>query len=144
MLLLNHLDVALLSASLTIFLNYCIGKLGSDFSPYEIFSFYTIWLSIKRLQSLGLYDQYAKQYQEALSKQKTNASVIEIKNQFKNILYNAADPYFTWERAIGMCSICTGFWVSLIVGLCFYENLVYLLSVVVFSHVLIRIFNKLI
>jgi hypothetical protein len=52
------IELGILSAFLTIFTNYIIGKPGGEFSPYEIFSGYTVWLSIKRLQSIGLYKEH--------------------------------------------------------------------------------------
>lgn len=67
---------------------------------------------------------------------------ITLNHDFKKILYDAADPFFTWERMIGMCSICTGFWVSLAVGLAFTFNFVALVEIIVISHVSIRIINK--
>lgn len=140
--MIDSLFYSLIASSLTIFINYCIGKPSGEFSPHEIFSDYTVWLSKKRLWKLGLYQQYLRQFKE--SNPRTSAESIELNNDFKRILYNAADPFFTWERAVGMCPVCTGFWVSLIIGVVFYQNLLYLLSVIVISHILIRIFNKII
>ena len=138
------IEMVLLASAVTIFLNYCIGKPASDFSPYEIFSSYTVWLSIRRLKEVGLYDQYSEQYHDNLQRVKTKYEVISLKNDFKKMLYNAADPYFTWERAVGMCPVCTGFWVSLAVGIISYQNLLYLVSVIVISHVIIRLLSKII
>ena len=149
------LFIALVVASLNQLINYAIGKPASEFSPYEIFSSYTIWLSIKRLKKVGLYYQYTEQYEDNIKRAKTLHEVISLKNDFKKMLYNAADPYFTWERAFGMCPVCTGFWVSLIAGLVswfglclfskysIYENVLYLVSITVISHIIIRITNKL-
>lgn len=79
---------------------------------------------------------------------------IETKNDFKKILYNAADPFFTWERAIGMCSVCTGFWVSLIfgiiiiffipliIGFTVIQDFSIIIGIIVTSHISIRILNK--
>ena len=136
--------MVLLASAVTIFINYCIGKPASDFSPYEIFSSYTVWLSIRRLKEVGLYDQYSEQYHDNLVRLKTKHEVITLKNDFKKMLYNAADPFFTWERAVGMCPVCTGFWVSLAVGIISYQNLLYLVSVIVISHVIIRLLSKVI
>lgn len=140
--MLETLFIALIASSLTIFLNYCIGKPSGEFSPYEIFSRYTVWLSIRRLEKLNLYNSYLNQYEDNLKRNTKIHEIVQLKNDFKRILYNTAEPFFTWERAVGMCPVCTGFWVSLATGLVFYENLLYLLSVIVISHILIRIFNK--
>ena len=137
------IEMVLLASAVTIFLNYCIGKPSTDFSPYEIFSSYTIWLSIRRLKEVGLYDQYSEQYHDNLQRVKTKHEVISLKNDFKKMLYNAADPYFTWERAAGMCPVCTGFWISLIIAILATGNILHILEIVVFSHIIIRIANKL-
>lgn len=141
----------ILAGFLTIFLNYCMGKPGSEFSPYEIFSSYTVWLSIKRLQNVGLYNDYIKQYNDNLRRIDSKHEVIQLKNDFKKMLYDAADPFFTWERAVGMCPVCFGFWVSLIVGTGWIIlnnlgnlgiNIIYLLIIIVISHIVIRLLNK--
>jgi hypothetical protein len=137
------IEISILAACVTLFLNYCIGKPASDFSPYEIFSSYTVWLSIRRLKNIGLYDQYSEQYHDNLQRVKTKYEVISLKNDFKKMLYNAADPYFTWERAVGMCPVCTGFWISLIIAILATGNILHIIEIVVFSHIIIRIANKL-
>lgn len=135
------IEIGLLSAGLTIFINYCIGKPASEFSPYEIFSGYTVWLSIRRLKKVNLYEKYKKQLDENLSSTGQYEQVL-IKNDFKKILYDAAEPFFTWERAFGMCPICTGLWISLIFGFLFTQNLLSLLVIVITSHITIRLLNK--
>ena len=137
------IEISILAACITLFLNYCIGKPASDFSPYEIFSSYTVWLSIRRLKNVGLYDQYSEQYHDNLQRVKTKHEVISLKNDFKKMLYNAADPYFTWERAVGMCPVCTGFWISLFVSILAFLNILQIVETIVFSHIIIRIANKL-
>ena len=136
-------EIVVLAASLSIFINYIIGKPGSEFSPYEIFSFYTVWLSKRRLEKLGLYAQLWEQCVESAKNAESKHQLISLKNDMRKIYYNAADPFFTWERAVGMCSICTGFWISLATGLIFTQDFFTLLKIVVFSHILIRIFSKL-
>lgn len=135
------IEIGLLSAGVTIFINYCIGKPASEFSPYEIFSGYTVWLSIRRLKKVNLYEKYKKQLDENLSSTGQYEQVL-IKNDFKKILYDAAEPFFTWERAFGMCPICTGLWISLIFGFLFTQNLLSLLVIVITSHITIRLLNK--
>lgn len=150
--------LALLTAFLALFLNYCIGKPGGEFSPYEIFSFYTVWLSKRRLRIMGLSAQYEKQYKDNLLRIESRAQKVAFVNDFKKIIYNAAEPFFTWERAAGMCPVCFGLWVSLLISfstLLFSENLLRilyltdyfslnLLIMISVSHVSIRILNKII
>ena len=137
------IEMVLLASAVTIFINYIIGKPSGDFSPYEIFSSYTVWLSIRKLKKVGLYYQYTEQYEDNLKRAKTLHEVISLKNDFKKMLYNAADPYFTWERAVGMCPVCTGFWISLIIAILATGNILHIFEIVVFSHIIIRIANKL-
>lgn len=134
--------VGIISASVTHFHNYTIGKPSSEFSPYEIFSKYTVWMSIRRLKVVGLYDNYISQYNENLARQKTKSEIINLKNDFKKMIYDAADPFFTWERAVGMCPVCTGFWISLIIGVLVTQNISGIIEIIVISHISIRIFNK--
>lgn len=134
--------IGFLSSFLTLFINYCIGKPGGEFSPYEILSSYTVWLSKRRLKQMGLFGQYLEQYQENYKRVETTHAQVQLNNDFKKIYYDAAEPFFTWERMIGMCSVCTGFWISLISGLCFTRNLLYLLIIVIISHITIRLLNK--
>lgn len=137
------LEIGILSGFLTLFINYLIGKPGSEFSPYEIFSFYTVWLSIRRLKNVGLYETYISQYNENLRNANTQSKIIDLNNDFKKMLYNAAEPYFTWERAAGMCSVCSGFWISLIASFFFTHIFFDIAAIVVISHITIRLLNKL-
>lgn len=136
------LEIGMLAAFITLFLNYCIGKPGGEFSPYEIFSGYTVWLSKRRLRQVGLYAAYWNQCVESAQRAKSKHELITLKNDMARIYYNAADPFFTWERAIGMCPVCTGFWISL--GLAFLEswNIFQIIQIIVISHITIRILNK--
>lgn len=142
--MINVLIIGLACAFLTAFLNYCIGKPGGDFSPYEIFSFYTVWLAKARLKDVGLLENYERQYNDSLRANVFKYQHIGIKNDYKKMLYNAAEPYFTWERMVGMCPVCTCFWVTFITSIFFYENIVYLVLNIIISHVTIRVINKII
>ena len=136
-------EIGILSAFLTLFLNYCIGKPGSEFSPYEIFSGYTVWLAKRKLKIVGLYNQYENQLHDSFKQTNSLYKRIEITNDFNKIIYNAAEPFFTWERAAGMCPVCTGVWISLITALCFTNNLIEVSVIIVTSHITIRILSKL-
>lgn len=132
-----------IAAALTMFLNYCIGKPGSEkFSPYEIFSFYTVWICKRRLKQMGLYSMYEIQYVDNLERTHSAAEKATLKNDFKKVIYDAAEPFFTWERMIGMCPVCFGFWVSLIYGLCVTKDFVQVIVIVVISHIIIRLLSK--
>ncbi len=148
--------IGILIGFLVLFLNYIIGKPGSDkFSPYEIFSSYTVWLSKRRLKKVGLLWDYNHQYKENEERVQSKSQLITLRNDYKIIYYEAAEPFFTWERAVGMCPVCFGVWVAIISwnlylvafnyhGFGLFLNLIFLLSVIVISHITIRILSKII
>lgn len=141
----NPLLIGLWLGLLTLFLNYCLGRPGSgDFWPQEIFSFYPLQLARRKLKKLGLYPLYQQQYQEGMKQGKTKAEQRQFKQDFKKVIYQAAEPFFTWERAAGMCPVCNGVWLSIGGGLLFTTHPAILLIIVLVSHVVIRTLNKLI
>lgn len=137
--------IGILSGFLVMFINYCLGKPGSkEFSPYEIFSFYTVWLSRRRLDKIGLLKQYTKIYYENINDIRLKHEMISFKKNYNKSLYEAAEQFFTWERALGMCSVCSGFWTSLGVGMFFAKDFTELITIVLISHITIRLLNKVI
>lgn len=58
------------------------------------------------------------------------------------LILQAAEPYFTWEKAFGMCVICTGFWICLISGIFYTLEPVPLIEIVLIGHVTIRTLKK--
>lgn len=137
----NVIFYGVLAGLLSIFINYIIGKPGNEFSPYEIFSSYTVWLSKWKLKRLGLYETYEKEFGfESASKKH---QLYSLKKDSMVIMYNAAEPFFTWERAVGMCSICTGFWISLFSGILYTFNFIEIIEIIIISHITIRLLNKL-
>lgn len=157
--MITYILIGLLSAGITLFLNYCIGSPASEkFSPYEIFSNYTVWLSKMRLKQVQILDTYTEQYHDNLKRITTLREKINLDNDFRKILYEAAEPFFTWERAAGMCPVCTGVWIaflsyltSLFVELSYsppitlgfiLDNLLSFIIIIVVSHITIRLLNK--
>lgn len=138
----NEIELGIYSGLLTMFLNYTIGKPSAEFSPYEIFSSYTVWLAKWRLNRVGLLHTYTGQYEENKRGKHRKYELIELENDHKKILYNAAEPFFGWERAAGMCPVCTGVWIAGGVWLAFSENLLDLIIIIIISHVVIRLMNK--
>ncbi len=142
---LEVLIIGVLTAFLALFLNYCIGKPGSEkFSPYEIFSSYTVWLSKRRLKKVGLLWDYNDQYKESEERVQRKSELITLRNDFKKIYYEAAEPFFTWERAVGMCPVCFGFWVAAITSFIITKDIVNILIVILISHIVIRLLTKII
>ena len=134
--------IGFLSGLATLFFCYVIGNPGSDFSPHEIFARYTLWLSEHRLKSVQTFDLFQKQYNDNLKNCSTKAQYTTLKNDFKIMTYQAAAPFFTWERAVGMCSVCTGVWMAILTWLIFAPGFVSLIIVILISHITIRIANK--
>lgn len=138
----NEIELGVYCGLLTMFINYTLGKPSSEFSPYEIFSFYSVWLAKRRLKQIGLLQSYRNQYEESKQGKHRKYELIELKNDYKKILYNAAEPFFGWERAVGMCPVCTGVWIAGGVWLSFSQNLLDLVIIIIISHVVIRLMNK--
>lgn len=137
--------LGILSAFLVMFLNYVIGKPGSkEFSPYEIFSVYTVWLSRMKLKRLKLLDLYEAEYRTMLKSDSPQHAIYSYRVAHWKQLYEAAEQFFTWERALGMCSVCSGFWVSLGVAVAFSKSFYEVATIILISHVFIRLLNKLI
>lgn len=138
------LSLGISTALLSFFINYCLGKPGSDhFNTGEIFSWYTIWLSKKRLKKLDLLDTYLIQLKENIMSKTSISSIIQVKHDFNKMMYEAAEPFFTWEKAVGMCIVCTGFWMSLFTSLIFTKNITDIAAIILLSHSIIRVLTKL-
>ncbi len=137
----NDFYIGALCGGLTMFIWYIIGQPGSKYSPHEIFSFYTNWLVKRRLRQVGLWPGYSIQLRDNL-KNKTRDQRILVQQEFNKLVYQAADPFFTWERAVGMCPVCTGVWVTFFSSLVFTRNVLDLLIIIVISHTVIRLLNR--
>lgn len=118
------LEIGLFTAFLSLFIDYTL-------KPGEIFFEYTFILAKNRLKQEKIWEQYQAMIDEA---GKTK--------EVKRIIYEAASEYFTWEKAIGMCVICTGFWISLICGIFYTLEVAPLIEIVLISHVSLRILTK--
>ena len=132
----------IIAGFIAIFFNYIIGKPGGEFSPYEIFSSYTVLLSKWRLKRAGLFQMFYDDYcQSVFNKDKSTTEGMT--RDYHKMLYNAADPLFTWERAVGMCVVCSGFWIALAYGILIVGmDYISLLKIIVVSHVTIRLLSK--
>ncbi len=132
---LSDLLIGVMCGALTMFLNYCLGSPSSKkFSPYEIFSNYTVLLAKRRLKQVGLFYTYKNELGSNLQRASTVSERIAINNDFKKMLYEVAEPYFTWERAAGVCPVCTGVWITLGTSLAFTQNILHLFTKINFSR----------
>lgn len=112
------------SAFLSVFISYTL-------QPGEIFFTYSYTLSKWRLKRMGQWDQYENIIKD-----------VGVTKEVKKIVYDAASEYFTWEKMIGMCVICSGFWISLVCGFFYTLDPVKIAEIVLISHVTIRILSK--
>lgn len=138
---------ATLTALLSFFIDYCIGRPSTDFSPHEIFSKWTLKLAENRLRSIGLWASFDRQLRDAFSQTMTQEDYNSLRISFKKMLVQQAMPFFTWERACGMCPVCTNVWINVlfIVVQIFVLHLGILpsLYIILLSNFLIRLMIKL-
>jgi hypothetical protein len=125
----NVFIYGVLAALLSLFLDYCLGLSGAGFSPREIFSGYTNWIVRQRLGNKV--------------KEITESYKFEDEYDRDAFLYSQAEPLFTWEKAAGMCVVCTGFWIALVTGIFYTFSPVSIFEIILTSHVTIRIITKL-
>jgi hypothetical protein len=131
-----------LSAAISYMLDYGLGKPGSDeISVTEFLTGWTFILAKRRLIKYKLYNELTEiflpagnMYQKVLLDQELKKTVIE-----------KGKDFFTWEKAFGMCIICTGFWIALALSIIFIFTIelavlpdYLLLSIVPFSQFILR------
>lgn len=114
----------ILSAFLAVFVGYII-------KPGEVFGDYSYVLAKWKLKRMGV----LKEYEEGHDFTDRSDKVL--------FIFHAAESSFTWEKAVGMCIICTGFWISLLSGFFYRFTPVPIIEIVLISHVTIRILTKL-
>ena len=94
-LLLILLFIAGLSANFSFFLDFALGNPSGQPQTGAILFNWTLFLAKRRLK-------------------KEDAEFLRINESFKAELVAGARRYFTFENMLGMCSICTNFWVATI------------------------------
>lgn len=100
------LNILLLSISVTFafrILYYAIGEPSNIYNPKAIFANYTYFLAYKRVTKYESVDY------------KLDGDIIWIKKQMldvKRMVVSNAMDLFTYEYMLGICPICTFFWVS--------------------------------
>lgn len=130
-------------ALLSYFLDYCFGRPMSDEpKTREIFSFFPLWLAKRRLSKEEVAD--IKRMFSGMEPDEQNR--IEAKKQFHLGILNMGRERFTWEKAFGMCIICTGFWIAMIFAIFFFfflqlnflPSFSLLLLTPIISHLILR------
>lgn len=115
------------TAFLALFINYII-------QPGEIFGGYSVMLSKRKLKALGQWEQYSGMIRNADNKNYLMDA--------HRLMKEAAEPYFTWEKAAGMCAACCGFWISLVCGIFYTLDPVTVAGIILTAHITIRIISK--
>lgn len=143
-----YLQLAIFCALLIFAIDYGLGKPGDDqYNPQALLFNWCFFLAKKRLIKTGewwhMNNQLQGQLQAALSKKER----LDIFRQFKMIVFQNAKDYFKYEKILGMCPICTHWWISfiifLIVNFCYFQvNIFTFMLYKLFSHLLIRLFKR--
>lgn len=138
--------LAALPAAFSFFLDFALGKPGSNEpNSQAIFFEYTYSLALGRLRKEDRLGDLLKAMEPLLSsedkKQRRDGT-----RQFKIAVVLSAQPYFTWEQAVGACLYCTNFWVSLFASTIFFFTvplqlfpaLSYFVFIPIISHLILR------
>jgi len=148
----TNFTMGILCGCLTVFLRYLIGLGHDQFNPADLFASYTVFLSERRLKIMGALKDLYRDYMNSMTGCHTDAERAHVRMDYKVMLHNQAAPLFTWERAAGMCAVCSGVWLGM-VGWAFFEwflphpgpgikHFFDFLIIILTSHVSIRLLNK--
>ena len=110
-----YLSLSILCALLVYILDYGLGKPADEkFSTKELLFFWSLFLATRRLKQLNAWFALKKQHEQMIMTATSDAaSRVTIDNNFKIIVFQKGREYFTYEMMLGMCPICTGFWITL-------------------------------
>lgn len=119
---------------------YAIGEPDSSQNPQAILSSYVLFLSENRLHKSGI------EVTQSVDEQLDTISQAEQKQDLYRSTLNYAMPLFTYEFILGICPICTFFWVSilliliptLLVGTSFLTALFLMSSANILNKILIK------
>jgi hypothetical protein len=128
-------------------IDYGLGKPGDKEPIHSLFSFYTFWISKKTLQLFGEWQELNSQYNEQIKTCTSKKDKRQIDLQFFDLVFHRAKPFFTWQKVVGMCSICTHFWFTFIFFIlvnifCQKDNLIIFVLYFLLSHFFIRVLKK--
>lgn len=144
-------------ASFNYFLNYCFGNPMEDKpNAKEVFSGWSLMLARRRLRSIKNNPKDDSSMLDAIESTmyKKQHSInphiaLDAQDQLNKTILIEAQKYYNWEKAVGMCPYCTGFWCAMIaagimffsVPLQFIDERLYFLLVPIFSHSILRKLN---
>lgn len=145
-------EVGLLAGGATMFIRYLIGFGNDGFNPSDIFADYTVHLAENRLKRMGAFNEIYRDFMLSKANCRNKAEIAQVVSDYKIIVVNNASPLFTWERPIGMCAICTGFWVAVLVWIAYTiffslpqpveKHFLEFFQILITSHIFLRLTTK--
>ena len=146
----DFLILIVFPALLVFFIDYLIGRPSDEkFSINDIFSGYTFLLSRLRLHRMGVLQVLKIQLSSQLSAAKTKKEIADIQISFRRMVIETARPYFSWEKAAGMCPVCFHVWIFVANYLYqtekiffSFENIITFTFNLTISHLIIRVLKK--
>jgi hypothetical protein len=146
-----YFELSLICALLAFMLDYGLGQPGREnFNIKSLLFSWTYFLAKRRLNKLGLFNNYSAQLILNMDRLADNTPSEKsiIREEFKRIVVTEAKRHFVYEYAIGMCPICTHFWIALasflIVNIFYLSvNIITFTLHLLLSHLFIRLLNKL-
>jgi hypothetical protein len=143
-----YLSISLIAALFIYLLDYGFGKPGDEKPNYQsLLFFWSFYLAKKRLKKMQGWNTFQQQLDEQLATADTLMQKARVIASFKEIVFLTARPFFTYEMILGMCPICTHFWVSLLFFstvniFCFKVNIITFGLSFLLSHLFLRIAKK--
>lgn len=144
----HFLFTPVLSALLVYLLDYGFGKPGDAQPNYRaLLSAWPLYLAEKALRKANLWSCLHAQYVNQLDNATGAIDKANIRLSFRDIVFKQGQQLFTWQYAVGICPICTHFWVGLIFLLsenifCQKENIFTFGLQLMIGHFFIRVLKK--
>ena len=142
------LQFSFICALLIFMLDYGLGKPGDEnFNKQALLFRWSFFLAKKRLKKNGAWKSLYAQHSQNLTFSISTEERLIYTNNFKMIVFQNAQPFFTYEMILGMCPVCTHLWVTLSIFLSvdifyFSVNIFIFMHYLSFSHLLIRLFKR--
>lgn len=122
-------------AILFYFLDYCLGRPASEKPNVKaILFFIPLFFAKRRLRGENL------NFTEPEVLSKYDKKNIEV--QKREMIFLRGRELFTWENALGMCPVCSHFWLGSIIIFFAFDNYLLILTQFLISHLFLRIILK--
>jgi hypothetical protein len=138
--------LALIPASFSFLLDYCLGFPNGDaLNTRAIFFKYTLGLALRRVKKIGKFEEVKDSF-SLMTGSDDPQSRQQGKEQLALTIVLMGREFFTWERMVGMCPVCTNFYISTIaagpffffIPLTYFSPGLYFIFIPVFSHLILR------